>query len=155
MATPKVTIDGGVDIDGRVYTWVVTHDHSSPIIYLKFPQDRSHGLTAPAGWEGELDRVKGNQRQSGFVTFKCVDLSKAIEYKQSATFNISLVWSGAARGVGDVIVKFADGSQTTTTAAIPIKEPASDRNVSLIGLGSFFAVFLCVQAIRKRKRAST
>lgn len=152
MATPTVTIEGGVDKAGRSYTWIVSHNHTSPIVYLQFPQDKANGLTAPAGWEGELERNKDNQHQSGFVIFKCADRSRAIARDHPTTFKLNLVWNGAARGVGDVIIRFADGTQTTASASIPIKEPASDRNVSLIGLGSFFAIFLCVQAIRKRKK---
>ncbi len=152
LAAPKVTIEGDVDLAGRVYTWVVTHDHDSPIVYLQFPQDKANGLTAPAGWEGDLVREKDNQHQSGFANFTCVNQLRAIAAKQSATFKLNLIWSGAARGVGDVVVRFADGTQTIASAPIPITEPASDRNISLIGLGSFFTIFLCVQAIRKRKR---
>jgi len=152
MATPTVTIEGGVDTAGRMYTWIVLHDHTSPIVSLQFPQDRGNGLTAPPGWKGELQRADDNLHQSGFARFTCVDESRAIRANQPATFKLNLVWRGASRGVGDVIVRFADGTQTTALASIPIKEPASDRNVSLIGLGSFFAIFLIVQAIRKRRR---
>ncbi|MCH9002198.1 MAG: prolipoprotein diacylglyceryl transferase, partial [Planctomycetes bacterium] len=67
------------------------------------------------------------------------------------TFGLTVSARGTPRGKGDVLIRFADGTETRVRAEVPIKETLADRYVSLIGLGLIFGVFLVVRAVKRRK----
>lgn len=151
MGSPNVTISGGADESGYKYTWTVTNGHDSPIIFVEFPQYKASVGSPPDGWEGELTNERGVGGRTGFFRSHVDTAVDGIAPGGSAVFRLALTTRGTPRGRGDVLIRFADETETRVRAVVPIKEAPVDRNVSLIGLSLIFAVFLIVRAAKRRK----
>lgn len=151
IGSPNVSIRGGADISGQNYAWTVTNDHDSPIIFIEFPQYRAAVEFPPEGWKSELTNPRGVGGRTGFFRSKVGTAVDGIAPGESATFRLGVSVGGTPRGKGDVLIRFADETETRVRAEVPIKEAPADRNVSLIGLSLIFAVFLVVRAVKRRK----
>jgi hypothetical protein len=61
---------------------------------------------------------------------------------------------GAQRGPGQVIVRFADGTETIVSGVeLPQPETVGDKYLSLIGLGLVFAVAVVVREWHVRRKS--
>lgn len=151
MGSPNVTISGGADDSGQNYTWKITNEHDSPIIFVEIPQYKAAVAIPPDGWESKLTNPRGEGGRTGFFTSQVGTASGGIAPGESATFGLTVSTRGTPRGKGDLLIRFADKTVARVRAEVPIKETFADRYVSLIGLGLIFAVFLIVRAFRRRK----
>ncbi len=151
LAAPVVTITGGADDTGQTYIWTITHDHTSPIVQVEFPHYRGGWSIPPEGWTSEITNRGGAGGRSGKFIAAADDPSQGIARGRAAEFRLVIVPEGTPRGQGSVLVRFADGFEVLVRAEVPVKEPATDRNITLIGLGLIFAIFLLTR-ILKRKR---
>lgn len=153
--TPTVTITGGADASGHNYEWNITHDHAAPLIYVEIPQFRAGWHAPPDGWTGDLTHPRGIGGLDGLFIAQAKSRENGISRGQVARFRLNIGAEGTPRGEGEVLLRFADGSEATVLAEVPVKESAADQNISLIGLGLIFGVFLVVRAIRERRRSET
>ena len=80
-----------------------------------------------------------------------VDVIVGVAVAVAVCVMVGVSVGGTPRGKGDVLIRFADETETRVRAEVPIKEAPADRNVSLIGLSLIFAVFLVVRAVKRRK----
>ena len=151
MGSPSVAISGGADNSGYKYSWTITNDHDSPIIFVEIPQYRAAVGSPPEGWKSELTNPRGEGGRTGFFRSEVSAGVDGIAPGESATFHLQVSVGGTPRGKGDVLIRFADETETRVRAELPIKEAPADRNVSLIGLSLIFAVFLVVRAVKRRK----
>ncbi len=155
---PEVTITGGADASGRQYTWTITNGYTSPIVYLEIPHYRAGLFFAPEGWAtGESTYLVnvGVEDRPGVCIARAAAVTDGIASGQSATFDVQIGARGARRGPGTVLVRFADGTETTVSGVeLPRQETLGDKYVTLIGLGLIFAVGLLIQAIRARRRST-
>ena len=154
-SVPVVTITGGADDTGQTYVWTVTHDHTSPIVRVEFPHYRGGWSIPPEGWTSEITNRGGAAGRSGQFIAVAGDPSCAIARGHRAEFQLVITPDGTPRGQGRVTVRFSDGSEVHVPAEIPIKEPAADRNMTLIGLGLIFAIFLLYRALKRKRHAAT
>lgn len=151
MGSPNVTITGGADDSGYNYSWEIANEHDSPIIFVEIPQYKAAAGSPPDGWESKLTNPRGVGGRTGFFTSQVGTEADGIAPGESATFGLTVSVGGTPRGKGDVLIHFADKTETHVRAEVPIKEAPGDRNVSLIGLSLIFAVFLVVRAVKRRK----
>lgn len=151
MGSPNVAISGGADDSGQNYTWKITNEHDSPIIFVEIPQYKAAVGFPPDGWESKLTNPRGLGGRTGFFRSEVGTEADGIAPGESATFGLTVSVRGTPRGKGDVLIRFADETETRVRAEVPIKEAPVDRNVSLIGLSLIFAVFLVVRAVKRRK----
>ncbi len=147
-----VTIAGGADASGHNYEWTITHDHSSPIVYVEFPHFRAYFFTPPPGWKANITHRYPEDRQAGECTAEVEDPAEGLKRGQTGRFAMRIGPKGAPRGEGDVIIRFADNTEVVVLAEVPIKESPGSQHVPLIALGTIFAVFLLVKALKRRKR---
>ena len=154
-ATPVVTITGGADATGQTYVWTITHDHTSPIVRVEFPHYRGGWSVPPEGWTSEITNRGGAGGRSGQFIAVADDPSRAIARGHQAEFQLVITPDGTPQGQGKITVRFADGSEVRVPAEVPIKEPAADRNVTLIGLGLIFGIFLLYRVLRRKRHPST
>jgi hypothetical protein len=150
-ADPVVTVTGGADDTGQNYTWTITHDYAFPIVHVEIPQYKSGWHRPPEGWTAEVTHPRGIAGRAGKFIADVDDPSQGIARGGSAEFQLGIVAGGTPRGRGDILVRFADGVEATVRAEVPIKEPARDRNVPLIGLGLIFGIFVLARALRKKR----
>ncbi|UCE61034.1 MAG: hypothetical protein JSU63_04640 [Phycisphaerales bacterium] len=147
---PQVGITGGVDETARNYTWIITHEHSSPLVRVVIPHYRASVFTAPEGWTGALTERLGTHGRAGTLTIVADDQKRALVRGRSLEVTLSVIAEGTPRGQREVTLAFADGVETKVVVEVPIKEPLSDRSVSLIGLGVIFAIFWIVRALKHK-----
>lgn len=154
-AQPVVTVTGGSDISGHIYTWSIVHDHDSPLIYFEIPHYRADVFDPIDGWEPEFI----NKNSMGNKPGKCIGRSGVgLAAGVPLTVNIRINPTGAMTGRGHMIFKFADGQTVRVAAEVPVKETALHEKGSLIAMSVFFAIFLLYQwrqNRRKRKRVAT
>ena len=50
---PNATVTGGPDTSGRKYSWTVTNEHTSPVVYVEFPHYHGSLFFAPENWRVE------------------------------------------------------------------------------------------------------
>lgn len=151
LGSPNVAISGGADDSGKKYSWTIKNEHDSPIIFVEIPQYKAALRFPPDGWESKLTNPRGLGGRTGFFTSQAGTAADGIAPGASATFRLTVSASGTPRGKGEVLIRFADKTETRVRTAVPIKEALADRNVSLIGLGLIFAVFLVIRVARRRK----
>ena len=155
---PKATMIGGADASGRNYSWTVTNEHSSPIVYVEFPFDKVLLFLAPQGWETDCDRHTGTAFEHGAETCAARTPSPASGIAHGATeeFEMRLYRSGARRGPGTVLIRFADGSEVRVGGVeLPRRKGLGDRYVALFALGAAFAVWGVVRAVRRLRTSAT
>jgi len=153
-----VVITGGADASGHTYSWQVRNEGASPLVEIHFPHFRGGLFFPPKGWSGDCTALVqvGAKDEPGICTARAPAPADGIAPRQSAPFSMQIASSGAKRGLGEVIVRFADGSEARVAGVeLPQREAAGDKNLPLYGLGGLFAIFVIAQAIRKRRRRAT
>ncbi|MCH8241461.1 MAG: hypothetical protein IH897_02485 [Planctomycetes bacterium] len=151
MGSPNVAISGGADDSGQNYSWKITNKHESPIIFVEIPQYKAGVGIPPDGRNSKLTNPRGLGGRTGFFTSKVDTAADGIAPGESATFGLTVTVRGTPRGKGDILIRFADETETRVRAEVPIKETLADRYISLIGLGLIFAVYLVVRAVKRRE----
>ncbi len=155
VADPQVTITGGVDQTGHNYAWTITHNHRSPIVYVEFPHYRADLFEAPPGWATELTNPGGISSDASRCIATAASPGQGIQRRREAVFRVRVAPSGTPRGVGSVIVRFADDSEVTVDGvSVPVRERFGDQYMALIGLGLIFGIFVVAKAIKGRKSKS-
>jgi hypothetical protein len=152
---PTATITGGADASGHTYTWQVNNGGVSSIVEVRFPHYRAGLFFSPQGWSGDCTALVhvGTKDEPGICTARATAPADGIAPGRSAPFSMQIAAAGAKRGPGEVVLRFADGSETRVAGVeLPQQEGLGDKYVSLIALGGVFIVFAAVQAIRKRRR---
>ena len=155
---PTVSMTGGADVSGRNYSWTVTNDHSSPIVFVEFPFDKVLLFLAPQGWQTDCGRQTGATFEHSAKTCAARAPSPASGIARGATeeFEMRLFRSGARRGPGTVLVRFADGSEVMVgRVELPQRKGVGDRYVALFALGAAFAVWGVVRAVRRLRTSAT
>lgn len=146
---PKVTITGGGDFSGHKYSWTVTNESAeggSPIVYVEFPQYRADLFLAPTGWSTKI---------TGRTCIAQGDSTSRIDPGLTKTFSLRVGPAGAQRGVGKVLIRFADGTECKVGGVeVPQSETIGDKYVSLIGLGLALVVVAAVHWSRTRKTST-
>ena len=153
-ANPTVFITGGADVCGHTYTWQVRNDGASPIVEVRFPHFRAGLFFPPPGWLGDCTALVkvGAKDEPGVCTARAPGSADGIAPGRSATFSMQIAATGAKRGPGEVVVRFADGNETRVSGVeLPQQEGLGDKYVSLIALAGVFTIFLIAQAVRKRR----
>lgn len=151
---PQVTIEGGPDATSQLYVWTVTNNYRSAIVHIEFPHYRANLFTAPGGWKIECTNLEaiGVRDPTGACTASIEDSRSGNAESRSATFRMQIGGRGAKRGLGAVVVRFADGvTHTIAGVSVPTAELPGDRNIPLIGLGMVFMIFLVARAARRRR----
>ncbi|MDO8629319.1 MAG: hypothetical protein Q7R41_02400 [Phycisphaerales bacterium] len=151
---PQATIAGGPDATGQSYVWTVTNHHASAIVHLEIPHYRASLFFAPEGWRTECTNLVavGVKDLTGVCTASTDSPASGIAAGRSATFSMQIAGGGAKRGLGAVVVRFADGvTQTIAGVPVPTAEPPGDRNIPLLGLGTVFMILIVVRAARRRR----
>ncbi len=154
---PKVTIKGGVDPHNpQFFSWTVTNRHTSPTVYIHFPQYHGDTFIAPAGWKQEWKnqaKIGGGEDAPGWVRTSVSDPAQGIASGGSARFEMRLARAGALPRPGNVIVRFADESEVTVAnVEVPSAQSFLERNAMLIGLAAIFVIALLVHLRRRRTR---
>jgi hypothetical protein len=157
VAQSLVDISGGPDETGHRYTWTVRNNNDSPIVFVEFPHYGADLFTVPDGWTEEIvhPATEGPGKE-GRCTAAARSAEHAIRTGGSATFSLRLgpyagTW-GVRHGEGDVIIRFADGTQTTARAPAPRMESTFSRYLPLIVVGLVLLVLLVRRSRRLRGR---
>ena len=154
----RVTIVGGADATGHRYTWTITNEDTSPIVYVEFPHYRANLFFSPHGWSTDESTFLVNvgvEERPGLCIARAASTADGIAPGQSATFSTQIAAAGAQRRRGNVQVQFADGTKTIVSGVeLPQRETLGDEFIPLIGLGVIFVGWMVVQVIRSRRRAS-
>ena len=156
--SPKVTITGGADTSGHNYSWTVTNEHTSPVVYVAFPHYRAGLFFTPAGWAAKSTFLvdAGVEERPGVCTARADPPTAGIPPGRSAQFGMQIAARGAQRGPGQVTVRFADGTETIVSGVeLPQPETFGDKYLSLIGLGLVFGVAIVAREwhVRRKSRA--
>jgi len=157
--TPKVTITGGVD-DLRInYTWQVTNHHTSRIIYVEFPHFMAETFTPPKGWSWDesTNMPKANvSPKPGLCIGRVKSTIGGIAPSMTATFAMRVQTPTVKRRPGNVLVRFADGTEVTVTGVeLPHRESKFEKYSTPIGIAALGILWLIVRTIRKRKPTNT
>ena len=149
-AQDKVTITGGSDETGHNYSWTVNNHHTTAIVTVVFPHYQADLFVPPSGWESENTHMvaTGEATSPGTCTAKVSNPADGIASGASATFTLRVGPRGAKRGSGDVLVRFADGTETTVVTEVPTRELFLGRYLGLVGLGVMFGIFLLYRLLR-------
>lgn len=154
LGNPVVSITGGADASGHTYTWQVRNGGVSPVVEVRFPHFRGGLFFPPPGWSNDCTALVhvGAKDEPGVCTARAAAPAEGIAPGQSVAFSMQIAPSGARRGLGEVTVRFADGSETRVDGVeSPQQEGLSDKYVSLIALGGVFTIFVITQAVRKHR----
>ena len=151
-----VTLVGGPNTTGQNYEWTVTNQDRSPIVEVRIPHYHASLFLVPPEWKTDASTFivnVGAADRPGECVARAASERDGIAPGKSAVFRVQLSASGAARGVGTVHVRFADGRETAIPGvAVPQPERLGDKYVSLIGLGGIFAVLILIQRLRRARR---
>ena len=156
-AAAQVTIEGGQqrEIAPNHYEWTITNHGTKVITSFQIPHYLGNIFTCPEGWEFTItNKVRlGMKHEPGLITAKAVAPQAGIQPSRSATFRLRAFYRNTAPAKRDATITFADGS-TEVVAGVEIPWRASwlHRHTLLISFGAMFAVFLLVQALRRRRK---
>ena len=148
-----VTITGGSDATGHNYTWIITNHYDAAITAVEFPHYRADTFTPPEGWVGDMTNFIGRGGKEGICTAKAEALGSAVYPGKSAEFYLRVAPKGAKRGTRQARVIFEDGRDVLVQVEAPILEPFLERNLTLVGLGVMFALFVLVARLRRKPPA--
>lgn len=157
--SPRVAIEGGVRQDNpQFYAWKVTNHHTSPIVFIEFPQYHGDSFTAPPGWNQEWKgrAMAGTKGEPGWVRTSVDDPLRAIPPGGSAEFEMRTTTTGALPRPGAVTVRFADGTVVSVSGVeLPTAQSFLERNVMGIGLALIFGIAVLVHLLRRRRKAAS
>ena len=159
-AEPPVTIAGGAQPDNpQFYEWVVTNASTSPIVFIEFPQYRGDTFTAPPGWSQEWKnqaKIGGGKNAPGWVRTSVGDPAEGIAGGESAQFGLRVSRAEALARLGQVTVRFADGTEVVVAdVELPSAQSLLERNAMVIGLVLIFAIALLIHFRRRATPAAT
>ncbi len=158
-ATPSVRgaetqVEGGADSTGFSYEWTVTNPHDSPIVKIEIPHHGASLFFAPEGWAVDCSNLVGLgvADPSGTCAASVGQSRDGIAPHRSAKFSMQIASAGARRGLGTILVRFADGTQATVSdIEVPTAEPQGNRNVPLLGLGAIMVIIIAARSARRRR----
>ncbi len=144
---PKATITGGADDSRYNYSWVVKNNHNSPIVYVRFPPYRRGLFSGPQGWSNvDTAGAPGGWAPDGEAS------AGGIAPGASASFTMRVDALKAKRKESSVLIRFADGTETTVTGVETPHRPASLERYSMpIGLAGLGVIWLIVRIVRKKR----
>lgn len=149
----RASISGGADASGVTYRWTVTHEHTSPIVYVEFPHYHASLFFAPAGWTQRSTFLVnvGVADRPGVCTARAESAFSGIVRGRSGDFGMQVTAAGTRRGRGNVIVRFADGTESVVAdVELPVPETVGSKYLPLVGLSVIAIVALGVRALRQR-----
>ena len=152
---PAVSISGGADESGHHYQWTVTNRSGVPVVFVEFPHAQGDLFVAPPGWTTERVNLAGKpvSAGAGFWRAEASSAFDGISQGHQARFSMRVSPSGAARGVGTVTLRDADGGVVTVPGIeVPVLPSTSETMTSLLALGVIFVVFVAVATWRGRQR---
>ena len=151
---PKLTISGGASDVDHSYNWTISHEHTSPVVYVEFPHYRASLFFAPERWTTKSTFLVnvGVEDRPGVCTAEAGSPASGIAAGAVADFKMQVVWRGTSPGTGAVLVRFADGAEVKVSdVELPVRESLSDKFMALYALGAGFLIWVLVRAIRNRK----
>ncbi len=151
-----VTVAGGADVSGQVYTWTVTNRYPSPVVGLEFPHYRATLFFAPVTWLTDCTFLVnvGVEDSPGVCVATAPAPTEGIPPGRSAEFSMQCSAAGARRAMGAVTVRFADGKEIEVAGVeLPTREGVGDKYVPLVGLGAIAVILVLVAALRRRSAA--
>ncbi len=152
VAQPAITIDGGADVSAHNYKWTVSHDHSAPLVYVEMPHFRVDTFTVPEGWTAEIENQNSLDLKPGRCIANAEDPNAGLPRGEPGVFTLRVNPAKALRGQAEAIFRFADGVEVTKLLELPVKPSSFEQWAPPVALGAMFAVFVAVQAARKKKR---
>jgi hypothetical protein len=151
----EIEIVGDTLVDSpNHFRWTITNHNRGAIVSFRAPRYLAEDAIPPPGWTGEI--IKNATTGDNEVLFETKRPAAGIYPGQSLSFEVHdrrIARTGRTKAPRPVVVGLADGSVLTISDVwCPAEESAFGKNLPLIGLGAMFAVFLLVQAARKRRR---
>lgn len=150
-----VSITGGADPSGHQYRWTVTNEGASPVIFVEFPHVHADLFLGPPGWVTQSTNLVnvGVRHPVGHCRARVENAAGGLARGESAEFSMRIAPMGAARGVGVVQVRLADGTEVIIPGVeLPERRGSADTFTSLIALGAIFALFLAFGIWRRMRR---
>ena len=151
---PRVTISGGASDVDHSYNWTISHEHTSPVVYVEFPHYRASLFFAPEGWTTKSTFLVnvGVEDRPGVCTAEAGSPASGIAAGAVANFKMQVVRRGTSPGTGAVLVRFADGAEVKVSGAeLPVRESLSDKFMALYALGAGFLLWVVIREVRNRK----
>ena len=152
-ADPPATVVGGADASGHRYEWTITNHADTAIVAIRFPHYRASAFDAPTGWTKSCTYLVdiGVPDKPGICEGSAESPNRGVAPGASARFGMQIGPAGAPRGTGAVRIEWADGTTVTISGVeLPTAPSTLERYTSLLALGSIFAVFLLIRALRSR-----
>ncbi len=150
-----VTIEGGARSDNpQFYHWEVTNHHSSPIIYIEFPQYHGDTFNPPAGWSQDWKnqrKLKGGEDAPGWVRTSVEQAGDGIAPGRSAAFEMRISREGALPRTGVVTVRFADDTESLIAGVeLPSAKSFLEQNIMAMAMAAIFLVALLLHSKRRK-----
>lgn len=157
---PRVTITGGADATGQNYEWRVRNNSNSRIVEVVFPHYHADMFIVPDPevWKRECTNLSvagaKNAGEPGTCRAWVTNKQRGIAPGFDAVFRMRIARVGAQHRPGQVIVRFADGTQTTVSGVeVPSRPTFGERYVMAIGMGLVFLLIVWSQMRRRRAGA--
>lgn len=154
-SSDKVSVEGGVDVSGNVYTWKVTNRHDSPIVEVWFMHFRANAFNAPDGWEKETEYLVnvGVPDKPGECKATVDRQRMGIQPGESAEFGVNIDARGASVGHGQFHIGFADGTAVVVDGVeMPRPENFFEKFATPIGMALLVGIALLINKLRNRKQ---
>lgn len=153
-AQPVVTVTGGHDETGQTYEWRITHQHPAPLTHVEVPHFRGDRFYAPPGWSAEVRNRNSLDFQTGMCVADAGDAGSALHTGDVGTFKLHINSAGAPWGQGEMLLRFADGTEARVVVDVPVKRQSPiEPFATPLALGAMFAIFLLVRVLRNKRRA--
>jgi hypothetical protein len=157
-ASAEVTIEGRIPEDNsQEFEWLVTNRSSTPITRFKTQHFLGTVVVPPEGWvesamTGNISRQQ--KRENGILEFTAGPGNPGIPPGREQAFRTRIHHTWSRYVVPRTVeVDFAGGRTVQVSGVLcPAKSPFLRENYPVVGLGAMFAIFLVVQAIRRRRR---
>jgi hypothetical protein len=150
--TPLVEIQQNVDVTEHNYTWTLHHNHTAPLVEVRFDHFRVDTFLAPEPhlrrWNFDLTNKNSFGNKPGVCTLTPQRDNPGLRRGENLEFFIRVCPAGAPRGQGQIHFRFADGVETTLQTELPVPETFFAKNASLLGLGSIFGLFILFKALQ-------
>jgi len=148
----KIAIEGErVAENVRHFRWTVTNNGKAPIIRFRAPSYLSSETIPPEGWTGIPP--KGGAPGEREFEFVADSNRHAIRTGQTLSFEVHDRRLRGTTKRRSVTIELLGGEVLTIDDVwCPAPESFVERNVPLIGLTTMFAIFLLVQALRKKRK---